>query len=181
MNNYKNIAHQSRKVLSWWNNACGPEMNNYCSIYSAKFPLKLVKFTLKQTGKLDLIMTVVLCFKPEDIQEDVYCKSDWMGVSPDKAILAHNGWDKCKKTQCYLYHKALIHIYASSLTHQIAYFLHYTGGPWDQRTLSLAGKFMKTQNSKQFEEHCLPWRSQWNNVLLICFLSSNSNRALIVR
>ena len=82
-----------------------------------------------------------------------------MSVSSERVILAHDGGDKCKKTQCYSYHKVLIHIYVSSPVHQIAYFICYTRRSQDQRTLSLAGKFVKAQNSKQFMENYFPWRS----------------------
>ena len=40
-------------------------------------------------------------------------------------MLAQDDGDKCEKTQCYSYDKALIHIYVSSPEHQIAYFLCY--------------------------------------------------------
>lgn len=93
-------------------------------------------------------MTIFLCFRPGDILKDVYCTSDGMSVSTDKVILAHDDGDKCKKTQCYSYHKALNHIYARSPAHYIADFLCYIPEPSDKRTPSLAGKFMKTQNSK---------------------------------
>lgn len=63
-----------------------------------------------------------------------------MSVSPDEAILRPDGWCKCKKTQCYLYHKALIHIYASRLMHKIAYFLHYTSGPWESKNSKSCGQ-----------------------------------------
>lgn len=95
-----------------------------------------------------------------------------MSVSPGKAILAHDDWDKCKKTRCYSYHKVLIHIYANSPTYQTAYFLQYIDGPWDQRTLSLAGKFMKTRNPNSLRIVFHGGHAEIN-ALLICFLSSS--------
>lgn len=94
-----------------------------------------------------------------------------MSVSPEKAILAHDDWDKCEKTQCFSYHKALIHIYVSSPTYQIAYFLHCIGGPWDQRTLSLAGKFMKTRMPNSLRRTVFHGGHSEINALLLCFLS----------
>lgn len=52
VSNYKNTAHQFRKVLSsWWNNACSQEINNYCTLIG-KILFDGQKFVLKETGEI---------------------------------------------------------------------------------------------------------------------------------
>jgi hypothetical protein len=71
------------------------------------------------------------------------------------------------------------HLRQQSCTPNCLFSLLYS---WalDQRNQSLAGKFMKTQNSKEFEENCFPWGHTEIKALLICVLSYfNTNGALM--